>query len=179
MLREYFSIDISSDGTLDCLPELVEGYIPPLVALPLFLLRLGVECVWDNEQRCFETVSVELANFFQVQPGMYLSNDDTPPTLSPSPPASQSQSSTSSATPPPTPLSQPSNSSQQQSKVSTQPSLRWLIQHVLLPPMRQPPPSSSAPCSSGGFTPPRRLASDGTVTQVACLENLYKIFERC
>lgn len=47
------------------------------------------------------------------------------------------------------------------------PSLRWVVQHTLFPVMRT------------DFSPPKRFANDGSVVQIACLENLYKIFERC
>ena len=29
------------------------------------------------------------------------------------------------------------------------------------------------------FTPPSRLSNNGAVVQIACLEKLYKVFERC
>jgi hypothetical protein len=48
-----------------------------------------------------------------------------------------------------------------------EPTLTWVTQHVLFPRLRN------------AFHPHRALAKDGTVTQVANLENLYKIFERC
>eukprot|EP01027_Heterolobosea_sp_BB2_P019333 GEZU01027142.1.p1 GENE.GEZU01027142.1~~GEZU01027142.1.p1 ORF type:complete len:157 (+),score=24.32 GEZU01027142.1:362-832(+) len=44
--------------------------------------------------------------------------------------------------------------------------LSWVTQHVLFP------------CCRLFFAPPKRFATDGTVVQVACVENLYKIFER-
>eukprot|EP00963_Diacronema_lutheri_P000586 scaffold31_cov334-Pavlova_lutheri.AAC.54 len=43
----------------------------------------------------------------------------------------------------------------------------WTIQHVLFPAMRN------------FLLPPRGRERDGSVVQVACLEKLYKIFERC
>lgn len=41
------------------------------------------------------------------------------------------------------------------------------VEHTLLPAMRTQ------------LWPPERFATDGTVLQVACLEQLYKVFERC
>ena len=43
----------------------------------------------------------------------------------------------------------------------------WVVQHVLLPAMRSQ------------MHPPAVFASDGTFMQVACLEQLYRVFERC
>jgi DNA mismatch repair protein MLH1 len=43
----------------------------------------------------------------------------------------------------------------------------WAVAHVLLPALRQ------------HFRPPAPFAGDGTVLQVACLEQLYRVFERC
>ncbi|GBG72174.1 hypothetical protein CBR_g11107 [Chara braunii] len=43
----------------------------------------------------------------------------------------------------------------------------WMIQHLWLPSIRL------------FLKPPAQMAQDGTFVQVACLEKLYKIFERC
>lgn len=42
MLKEYLMLEIV-DGHLCSLPQLVAGYIPPLCALPLFILRLATK----------------------------------------------------------------------------------------------------------------------------------------
>ena len=44
---------------------------------------------------------------------------------------------------------------------------RWCVQHVLFPAMRYL------------LLPPRAFASDGTVVQLVCTSQLYKVFERC
>ena len=41
------------------------------------------------------------------------------------------------------------------------------VQHVLYPALRW------------GLLPPKEMATDGTVAQLACLEKLYRVFERC
>lgn len=64
MLNEYFSLDISSDGTLVSLPLLLKDYLPCLGKLPRFLLRLGPYIDWSNEQECFQSFLRELAAFY-------------------------------------------------------------------------------------------------------------------
>ncbi|XXQ38437.1 DNA mismatch repair protein S5 domain-containing protein [Plasmodiophora brassicae] len=71
MLKEYFSIVISKSGDIVALPQIIPRYVPPLAMLPMFLLRCGSEVDWASEQRCFMTLSQELAFFYQVHPGMY------------------------------------------------------------------------------------------------------------
>jgi DNA mismatch repair protein MLH1 len=44
---------------------------------------------------------------------------------------------------------------------------KWTIEHVIFPAIRQ------------RFAPPQAMAQDGTIVQVASLEKLYKVFERC
>jgi DNA mismatch repair protein MLH1 len=41
MLREYFSLGITIEGMIDCLPVLISDYTPNLDKLPLFFMRLG------------------------------------------------------------------------------------------------------------------------------------------
>jgi len=133
MLLEYFSISIDSEGFLQGLPELVENYAPPLLMLPTFLLRLALEVDFTREKECFQGVAEELARFYHVQPGRYLTNQ--------------------------------TRSVDDDAKV--EPSLTWLTQNKIFPCLRQ------------GFHPTGALNANGGVTQVANLENLYKIFERC
>ena len=128
MLNEYFSIDIDPVARcLQALPQPVAGYAPPLLMLPLFVLRLGTEVDWTAEQACFASIARELAFLFQVQPGFFWS-----------------------AAP-----------------AADEPTLQWITQHILYPSMRL------------NFTVPAAHLADGALVQVACLESLYKIFERC
>jgi len=46
--------------------------------------------------------------------------------------------------------------------------LRWTIEHVLLPAFK-----------SFEFFPPKEWSNDGTIVNIAQLETLYKVFERC
>lgn len=49
----------------------------------------------------------------------------------------------------------------------TPPNVIWLIQHILLPSMKQT------------FKAPSYFSTNGSIVQIAALEKLYKIFERC
>ena len=41
MLREYFSLSITTEGMVDSLPVLIPDFTPNLDKLPLFFMRLG------------------------------------------------------------------------------------------------------------------------------------------
>ena len=45
MLKDYFSFEINKDGQIILLPLLLEGYIPNMDKLPVFLLRLATEVI--------------------------------------------------------------------------------------------------------------------------------------
>lgn len=65
LLKEYFSIEISTDGTnLMAMPDLLNGYMPCPCYLPTFLLRLATAVDWENENNCFQDVSQELSILF-------------------------------------------------------------------------------------------------------------------
>ncbi|KAI0372035.1 DNA mismatch repair protein MutL [Pilatotrama ljubarskyi] len=68
MLQEYFSLGISADGHVETLPMLLRDYTPNLDKLPLFLMRLGPQVDWTEEQACFETFLRELAHFYVPEP---------------------------------------------------------------------------------------------------------------
>ncbi|EOD06196.1 hypothetical protein EMIHUDRAFT_107032 [Emiliania huxleyi CCMP1516] len=116
MLEEYLSIVIR-DGALVALPQLIEGYAPPLNALPLFTLRLASHVDWLDRVGAVEEAESEAA-----------------------------------ATP-------------AAGEAARTPA--WTVQHVLLPSIRR------------SYEPPAAQSTDHTVVQVACTEQLYRIFERC
>ncbi|KAG0144880.1 hypothetical protein CROQUDRAFT_716413 [Cronartium quercuum f. sp. fusiforme G11] len=64
MLDEYFSLKINDEGDVESLPVLISGYVPNLEKLPLFLMRLALQCNWKEEMKCFITFLRELAFFY-------------------------------------------------------------------------------------------------------------------
>ncbi len=55
MLNDYFSVEIDDTGNLVALPLLIDGFVPFLAALPMFVLRLATEVTWHEEEACFRT----------------------------------------------------------------------------------------------------------------------------
>ncbi|KAH7345569.1 DNA mismatch repair protein MutL [Rhizoctonia solani] len=72
MLDEYFGIQISEDGLVQCLPLLLPGYTPNIDLLPMFLMRLGPGVDWKSEKNCFDTVFREIARFYVPKPPLDL-----------------------------------------------------------------------------------------------------------
>jgi len=67
MLQEYFRVTIDEDGQLLTLPQIIPNYIPDICSLATFILRLGTEIDWTEEQACFDTLSREFAEFYCLQ----------------------------------------------------------------------------------------------------------------
>ena len=70
MLGVYFGMrfDVETE-TLETLPELLDHYVPPLNLLPMFLLRLAIQVDWTSEDKCFQTIAKEFAEFYMVREG--------------------------------------------------------------------------------------------------------------
>uniref|UniRef100_A0A1A9W6X3 DNA mismatch repair protein S5 domain-containing protein n=1 Tax=Glossina brevipalpis TaxID=37001 RepID=A0A1A9W6X3_9MUSC len=64
IMREYFSLNISSEGDLLTLPLLLEQHCPSKTYLPLYMLRLATDVEWDIEEKCFETFCRETARYY-------------------------------------------------------------------------------------------------------------------
>uniref|UniRef100_A0A2S2R9V0 DNA mismatch repair protein Mlh1 n=1 Tax=Sipha flava TaxID=143950 RepID=A0A2S2R9V0_9HEMI len=75
MLNDYFSIEIDSDSNILSIPLLLEGFLPDLDGLPLYLLRLASEVNWFNEKECFLSFCRETARFYVVHPWKQQCND--------------------------------------------------------------------------------------------------------
>ena len=149
MLRDYWALTVTEDGSLSTIPDLLSHYTPPLVALPLFLRALCVEVDWSEEERCLKGVSRALSHWYRIQPGMYIEEKE------------QKGGG----------LEEGKDGGEGMGEAEEEELLggqvRWCIEHSLFPACRH------------SFSPPHTFLTDGTVTQVASLENLYKIFERC
>ncbi|XP_071710519.1 DNA mismatch repair protein MLH1 [Rutidosis leptorrhynchoides] len=161
MLDEYFGIHVDPQGNLSRLPVILDQHTPDMDRVPEFVLCLGNDVIWDDEKICFQTIAAALGNFYALHPPL---------------------------------LPNPSgdglkfyNRGHQKENVSGGNDMvddgvdnellseaenawaqrEWSIQHVLFPSMRL------------FFKPPTSMATNGTFVQVASLEKLYKVFERC
>jgi DNA mismatch repair protein MLH1 len=150
MLEEYFRITITTDGMLTGLPELLPNYFPQLEMLPTFLLRLATDTDWEEEQPCFVGIAEGLASFYA-----YLPEDQTTTGVDTDPDPR-------GATSPPA-----ASRSGVAAPVLLSATGAELFQTAIYPALR------------ALLHPPRVCARDGTVVQVAALEQLYKVFERC
>lgn len=57
LLQECFAIEVTSEGLLAGLPQLIEGHCPDLGRLPHFVLQLARDVDWENEKECFRGVA--------------------------------------------------------------------------------------------------------------------------
>lgn len=64
MLKEYFQISINSNGELETLPLIMEGFSPLSAHLPMFLIRLATEVNFEDEKECFRSICKELSCFY-------------------------------------------------------------------------------------------------------------------
>ncbi|XP_010912641.1 DNA mismatch repair protein MLH1 isoform X1 [Elaeis guineensis] len=168
MLDELFCIHIDQEGNLTRLPVILDQHTPDMDYVPEFLLSLGNDVDWENEKECFQTISAVLGNFYAIHP----------PVL-PNPSGSGIQFYKKRREGSPTKdlgnaLANPEDAGEDDvdhellSEAETAWAQReWTIQHVLFPSMRL------------FLKPPKSMATNGTFVQVASLEKLYRIFERC
>ncbi|XP_020531791.1 DNA mismatch repair protein MLH1 isoform X1 [Amborella trichopoda] len=164
LLQDYFCIQIDQEGNLQKLPVVLDQHSPDMDHLPQFVCSLSNDVNWDTEKECFQTIAAVLGNFY----AMHLP-------LLPNPSGDglqfyeqQTQSKTIRGKGSEVLTTDEPNERDLISEAETAWAQReWAIQHVLFPSMRL------------FLKPPNRMATDGTFVQVASLEKLYKIFERC
>ncbi|KAF3896681.1 DNA mismatch repair protein [Trichophyton interdigitale] len=181
MLKEYFSLSISEDGCLLSIPLLLKGYMPSLVKLPRFLLRLGPYVDWSGEEACLRTFLTELAAFYTPEqlPTPHSSNapqggcgrQPGPGARESSPHSIVSDISREngvSATESPQADQSSSHDeaeSEDESVTRRREQLSWMLEHTLFPAIRS-----------------RLVATNDLVRgviEVADLKGLYRVFERC
>ncbi|XP_074614819.1 DNA mismatch repair protein Mlh1-like [Acropora palmata] len=77
MLLDYFSFEVDKEGCILTLPLLLDGFIPDLNGLPMFVLRLATEVEWDSEEGCFHTFGQECSRFYAFKPDQCHVDEDT------------------------------------------------------------------------------------------------------
>ncbi|KAF9661578.1 hypothetical protein SADUNF_Sadunf19G0083400 [Salix dunnii] len=166
LLEEYFCIYIDSHGDLSRLPVILDQYTPDMDRIPEFVLSLGNDVDWEDEKNCFQTIAAAIGNFYAMHPP-----------LLPSPSGDGLQFYRRKPEKNPDDKEKATDIDVEMedelerellSEAETAWAQReWSIQHVLFPSMRL------------FLKPPTSMATNGTFVQVASLEKLYKIFERC
>ncbi|KAL3693116.1 hypothetical protein R1sor_006767 [Riccia sorocarpa] len=174
MIKEYFSVEIDDQGNIRSLPVILDQYYPDMERFPSFVLTLGNEVDWESEKECFDSLAAALAEFYTIHTpslpnpagdGVLLYQRHKQMTAIASKSAEDADGRQE--------VSAGSGSENQESdellaEAETVWAQReWTIQHVLFPAMKL------------FLKPPRKMAKDGSAIQIACLEQLYKIFERC
>ncbi|KAI3767573.1 hypothetical protein L2E82_17796 [Cichorium intybus] len=150
MLDEYFGIYVDPQANLSRLPVILDHHTPDMDRAPEFLLCMGNDVAWNDEKVCFQTIAAALGNFYAMHPP-----------LLPNPSGDTSEF-----------YNRQGNEEGVDEEVLAEAEnawaqREWSIQHVLFPSMRL------------FFKPPTSMATNGTFVQVASLEKLYKVFERC
>ena len=111
---------------------------------------------WETEKECFQTFAQECANLYCTQHDPFLldSSEEGENTGS----SSSSESKASAAS---------SSSGAINPALYKKEPWRWVMEHVIFPALKT------------DFIPPRKMAEDGSILQIADLHELYKVFERC
>jgi len=182
MLQDYFRMTIDKDGNLLTLPQILPSYIPEIGLLATFILRLGTEVEWEEEQSCFEGLARELAEFYSLQYNedqieeedevipevqqkqskpMRIDEDETMDEEAPT----STTTTTSTTTNTSTTATSPSSSKESLARVKNK--RYWTVEHIFFPALRR------------RFQPSKSAGEDGSVVRIASLDKLYKVFERC
>ncbi|XP_049850521.1 DNA mismatch repair protein Mlh1-like isoform X2 [Schistocerca gregaria] len=67
LMEDYYSVQISSDGYIKTLPEVIDGLVPfAMDGLAMFVLRLYTEVGWIEEKESLERIARELALLYAL-----------------------------------------------------------------------------------------------------------------
>ncbi|WCJ44195.1 DNA mismatch repair protein MLH1 [Euphorbia peplus] len=166
LLEEYFGVYVDSHGNLSRLPIILDQYMPDMDRIPEFVLCLGNDIDWDDEKKCFEAIAAALGNFYAMHPPLLPNPSGDGLEFYKRKPSNNLEDEAATDTGK-DPVEDEMEHELLSEAETTWAQREWSIQHVLFPSMRL------------FFKPPTKMATDGTFVQVASLEKLYKIFERC
>jgi DNA mismatch repair protein MLH1 len=157
ILDEYFAIRIDiTTGCLISLPCILPEYLPIPEELPGFLLDLCTEVIWDIEIDCFRSIALILATYYSKLPVINYSIDDDDDHGSGRVPTTDDDD----------------RSTVKQSIANSKASQLTAVGVDLLS-------NYIYPALRIHLKPHKSRHTDNTVMQIAALEQLYKVFERC
>jgi DNA mismatch repair protein MLH1 len=161
LLRECFGVEVDAGGRLAALPALVEGHAPAAAALPAFVLALGRRVEWGEEEACFRTLAEALAELYAARaaPGeeAAAAEDEAAERAADAGGGAAAADVTAAA----------ARAERRAARDAALRAREWAAEHVLLPALR------------AFLAPPPGRATDGSVVELARLESLYRVFERC
>ncbi|KAF8025497.1 hypothetical protein BT93_F2360 [Corymbia citriodora subsp. variegata] len=170
LLDEYFCVHVDEDGNLCWLPVILDQHTPDMDRLPEFVLCLGNDVDWEDEKNCLQGISAALGNFYAMHPPLLPNpSGDGLQFYQKSKHLSASDGGIDFSV-------DKGDDSKMEDEIDHElmseaqvawSQREWSIQHVLFPSLRL------------FLKPPVSMAANGTFVQVASLEKLYKIFERC
>ncbi|KAJ6744762.1 DNA MISMATCH REPAIR PROTEIN MLH PMS MUTL [Salix purpurea] len=152
LLEEYFCIYIDSHGDLSRLPVILDQYTPDMDRIPEFVLSLGNDLL--------------LGTFYAMHPPLLPSPSGDGLQFYRRKPE-KNPDDKGKATDIDVEMEDELERELMSEAETAWAQREWSIQHVLFPSMRL------------FLKPPTSMATNGTFVQVASLEKLYKIFERC
>ena len=168
MLREYFGVGIQQNDAgcpvLASLPRLVDGHTPESRALPELAVRLAWGVQWHEELPCFRDVANVLAVVYSRLPPMTATGSDAQLAHLPAPGAPRSP--VRDGQPRDVPAVSAADVAQEYARAAPG-TAHSVVADVLFPALRRE-------CA-----PSKALAAAGGALQVACTQQLYRIFERC
>ncbi|WOH00519.1 hypothetical protein DCAR_0519884 [Daucus carota subsp. sativus] len=163
MLDDFFSIHVDEEGNLGRLPVILDQYTPEMDRLPEFVLCLGNDVDWDDEKTCIQSVAAAIGNFYAMHPPLLPNPAGEGLQFYKRKPSCKSEERDATTLGIKDDIEHELLSEAENAWAQRE----WTIQHILFPSMRL------------FFNPPCSMARNGTFVQVASLEKLFKIFERC
>lgn len=190
MLDEYYriSFDPCADegrGALTSLPDLLPRFTPSPAGLPVFLLRLATEVNWEQEQVCFEGVATELGLYYSDLSCHFEEDEEGEEDGKDEEGGSEKREEKEEEEADDEVVvvgeeekgkgkwrrrKKKEEGGKEEGETGPVPKkYEYMLQHVLYPAFRSV------------FLPPRELAAPQAqvIVQIAALEQLYKVFERC
>ncbi|KAG0491223.1 hypothetical protein HPP92_004621 [Vanilla planifolia] len=167
LLDEYFSIHIDQQQNLTRLPVVLDQHTPDMDHVPEFLLSLGNDVDWNSEKECFQTIAAAIGNFYAVQAPVLPNPSGNGIRFYKKTKGDDGKIPKHESNNPEGIIDDDIDHDLLAEARTAWAQREWTIQHVLFPSMRL------------FLKPPNTMATNGTFVQVASLEKLYKIFERC